>query len=60
MYGRDLIELFVFKVFNMRVLYKIMLISAILSFSLTAVAQDVITGKVTDSGNEPLVGAGVT
>lgn len=44
----------------MRVLYKIMLISAILSFSLTAVAQDVITGKVTDSGNEPLVGAGVT
>ena len=60
MYGKDLIELFVFKVFNMRVLYKIMLISAILSFSLTAVAQDVITGKVKDSGNEPLVGAGVT
>ena len=37
-----------------------MLISAILSFPLTAVAQDVITGKVTDSDNEPLVGAGVT
>lgn len=44
----------------MKILSKITLLLAILSFPVAAFAQEVITGKVTDLGNEPLIGAGVT
>lgn len=37
----------------MKILSKITLLLAILSFPVAAFAQEVITGKVTDLGNEP-------
>ena len=44
----------------MNIFFRMMLSAAVMLSTVTAFAQDVVTGTVTDDNGEPLIGAGVT